>query len=129
MSETLIGYARCSTDQQDLTAERRAVGELGVAPKRMHMNKGLIGSNPPGPVPMRPWLTCARATLWWCPSWTTWPDPFPMPGRSQTSSQPRNTWTAWVYNRWGTSRAVGRKEGAYKIAELRRQSDDDRSQD
>jgi DNA invertase Pin-like site-specific DNA recombinase len=31
MSKTLIGYARCSTDTQDLTAQRDRLRELGVA--------------------------------------------------------------------------------------------------
>jgi hypothetical protein len=28
MSETIIGYARCSTDEQDLTAQRQRLAEL-----------------------------------------------------------------------------------------------------
>ena len=31
MTETLIGYARCSTDRQDLDAQHQALLELGVA--------------------------------------------------------------------------------------------------
>jgi hypothetical protein len=31
MSEILIGYARCSTDAQDLTEQRDRLRELGVA--------------------------------------------------------------------------------------------------
>ena len=31
MVALLIGYARCSTDQQDLTAQRDALAALGVA--------------------------------------------------------------------------------------------------
>jgi DNA invertase Pin-like site-specific DNA recombinase len=30
MTSTLIGYARCSANKQDLTAQRRALIELGV---------------------------------------------------------------------------------------------------
>jgi len=30
-SRILIGYARCSTDRQDLSAQRRALRELGVS--------------------------------------------------------------------------------------------------
>ena len=30
MSALLVGYARCSTDQQDLTAQRDALSGLGV---------------------------------------------------------------------------------------------------
>jgi DNA invertase Pin-like site-specific DNA recombinase len=35
MPETLIGYARCSTDDQDLTAQRDRLCELGVAEQRI----------------------------------------------------------------------------------------------
>ena len=45
MTATLIGYARCSTDNQDLTAQRQALAELGVAPDRIYMDKGLTGTN------------------------------------------------------------------------------------
>ena len=45
MTATLIGYARCSTDKQDLTAQRQALAELGVVPDRIYMDKGLTGTN------------------------------------------------------------------------------------
>ena len=45
MTATLIGYARCSTDKQDLTAQRQALKDLGVAPDRIYMDKGLTGTN------------------------------------------------------------------------------------
>ena len=45
MTATLIGYARCSTDKQDLTAQRQALTELGVASDRIYMDKGLTGTN------------------------------------------------------------------------------------
>ena len=45
MTATLIGYARCSTDKQDLTAQRQTLAELGVAPDRIYMDKGLTGTN------------------------------------------------------------------------------------
>ena len=44
MTATLIGYARCSTDRQDLTAQRQALAELGVAPDRIYMDKGLMST-------------------------------------------------------------------------------------
>jgi len=34
MTATLIGYARCSTDKQDLAAQRAALEKLGVEPKK-----------------------------------------------------------------------------------------------
>jgi Resolvase, N terminal domain len=45
MPETLIGYARCSTDDQDLTAQRDRLRELGVTEKRIYLNHGLTGTN------------------------------------------------------------------------------------
>ena len=45
MAKTLIGYARCSTDKQDLTAQQRALAELGVAPDRIYMDRGLTGTH------------------------------------------------------------------------------------
>ena len=33
MTKTLIGYARCSTDKQDLAAQQAMLEELGVAPR------------------------------------------------------------------------------------------------
>ena len=40
-----IGYARCSTALQDLTAQRQILTELGVAEDRIYLDKGLTGSN------------------------------------------------------------------------------------
>ncbi len=45
MTETLIGYARCSTDKQDLAAQRAMLEDLGVAPDRIYMDRGLTGTN------------------------------------------------------------------------------------
>ena len=44
MDETLIGYARCSTDEQDLTAQRQALLALGVAPDRVYIDHGMSGT-------------------------------------------------------------------------------------
>jgi len=45
MPKTLIGYARCSTDKQDLSAQRAALAELGVAADRIYFDHGLTGTN------------------------------------------------------------------------------------
>ena len=45
MTETLIGYARCSTDRQDLAAQRQALLELGVAGDRIYTDHGLTGTS------------------------------------------------------------------------------------
>ena len=44
MDETLIGYARCSTDEQDLTAQRQALHALGVPPDRVYIDHGISGT-------------------------------------------------------------------------------------
>ena len=44
MTPTRIGYARCSTDKQDLSAQRAMLEELGVAPDRIYMDRGLTGA-------------------------------------------------------------------------------------
>jgi len=41
----LVGYARCSTDRQDLTAQRDALAALGVKPARIYVDHGLTGAN------------------------------------------------------------------------------------
>ncbi|NKD88821.1 recombinase family protein [Haematospirillum sp. 15-248] len=43
MKNITIGYARCSTDKQDLAAQRHALVELGVAPDRIYTDQGLTG--------------------------------------------------------------------------------------
>lgn len=45
MTAILIGYARCSTDRQDLTAQRAALADLGVAEDRIYTDHGLTGTN------------------------------------------------------------------------------------
>lgn len=45
MVALLIGYARCSTDQQDLTAQTNGLAALGVAPERIYVDHGLTGTN------------------------------------------------------------------------------------
>jgi len=45
MTETRIGYARCSTDKQDLAAQRAALIALGVADDRIYTDHGLTGTN------------------------------------------------------------------------------------
>ena len=44
MSGILVGYARCSTDDQDLTAQRDGLAALGVAGDRIYVDHGLTGA-------------------------------------------------------------------------------------
>jgi hypothetical protein len=41
----LIGYARCSTDRQDLSAQRATLRDLGVSEDRVFLDHGLTGRN------------------------------------------------------------------------------------
>ncbi|WP_442044716.1 recombinase family protein, partial [Pseudogemmobacter sp. W21_MBD1_M6] len=45
MVSTKIGYARCSTDRQDLSAQIQALENLGVSPDRIYTEHGLTGTN------------------------------------------------------------------------------------
>lgn len=45
MTQTLIGYARCSTDKQDLVVQEEALLRLGVAPDRIYTDRGFTGTN------------------------------------------------------------------------------------
>ena len=45
MNELLVGYARVSTEQQDLTAQRIGLNTLGVGDDRMYVDHGLTGTN------------------------------------------------------------------------------------
>ena len=45
MAALLIGYARCSPEQQDLTAQRDGLIGLGVPANRIYVYHGLTGTN------------------------------------------------------------------------------------
>jgi DNA invertase Pin-like site-specific DNA recombinase len=45
MSAVLTGYARCSLDDQDLTAQREILISLGVPADRIYLDHGLTGTN------------------------------------------------------------------------------------
>lgn len=54
----LIGHARCSTEKQDLTAQRQILCELSVSEDRVYLDHGLTGRNR-----SRPGLNNALAAL------------------------------------------------------------------
>jgi DNA invertase Pin-like site-specific DNA recombinase len=54
----LCGYARCSTEKQDLAAQRQILRDLGVTDERVYLDHGLTGRNR-----SRPGLNSALAAL------------------------------------------------------------------
>ncbi len=44
-SSVLVGYARVSTDAQDLTAQQDALQALGVSTRLIYSDKGMTGTN------------------------------------------------------------------------------------
>lgn len=58
MTGIAIGYARCSTDKQDLTVQREALLKLGVGEDRIYTDHGLTGTNR-----LRPGLDQALAAV------------------------------------------------------------------
>lgn len=65
MSALLVGYARCSTDQQDLAAQRDALLTLGVEAERIYVDHGLTGTDRERPGSVRPLQPAGPATPWW----------------------------------------------------------------
>ena len=45
MAPLFIGYARVSTDEQDLTAQRDGLTALGVSAERIYVDHGLTGTH------------------------------------------------------------------------------------
>ncbi len=45
MNELLVGYARVSTEQQDVTAQRNGLHAFGVGDDRIYVDHGLTGTN------------------------------------------------------------------------------------
>jgi DNA invertase Pin-like site-specific DNA recombinase len=88
MSALLVGYARCSTDQQDLTAQRDALLGLGVAADRLYVDHGLTGTNRERPGLREALAACRAGDTLVVPSWTGSPGRCPTPEGSPTNSPP-----------------------------------------
>jgi hypothetical protein len=65
MNELLVGYARVSTEQQDLTAQRSGLRALGVGDDRIYVDHGLTGTKRDDPVCGWRWLPVGLVTRWW----------------------------------------------------------------
>ncbi len=65
MTALLIGYARVSTDAQDLTAQREGLLALGVAPGRIYVDHALTAPTASVRGCGRRWPPAGRATPGW----------------------------------------------------------------
>jgi len=92
----LIGYARCSTEKQDLPAQRELLHGLGVAEERVYLDHGLTGTKRSGPGLNRALAALRGVTRWSCPSLTGLRARSRTRGRSET----RSPLEASAY-RWG----------------------------
>lgn len=45
MTQTLVGYARCSTDKQDLGSQHKILEDLGVPSNLIYTDRGLTGTS------------------------------------------------------------------------------------
>ena len=75
MTATLIGYARCSTDRQDLAAQRQALLELGVAEDRIYTDHGLTGTTRARPGLDQALAAVREGDTWSCRNSTGWQGP------------------------------------------------------
>jgi DNA invertase Pin-like site-specific DNA recombinase len=88
MSALLVGYARSSTDQQDLTAQRDGLSGLGVEADRIYVDHGLTGTNRERPGLREALAACRAGDTLVVTNSTGWPGPCPTPEQSPTSSPP-----------------------------------------
>lgn len=77
MSALLVGYARCSTDQQHLTAQRDALLALDVEAERIYVDHGLLAPTANAPGSAKHWPPAGPGTPWSSPSSTAWRGRFP----------------------------------------------------
>jgi hypothetical protein len=65
MNELLVGYARASTEQQDLTSQRNGLHALGVGDDRIYVDHGLTGANRDRRACGWRWRPVGLVTRWW----------------------------------------------------------------
>src|SRR3954454_18803976 len=90
----MIGYARVSTDEQDLTAQRDALTALGVAPDRIYVDHGLTGTTRARPGLREAMAACRAGDTLVVTSSTGSPARCPTPATSSPSSLPARSSSA-----------------------------------
>jgi hypothetical protein len=88
MAALLIGYARCSTDQQDLTAQHDGLTALGVSPGRIYVDHGLTGTSRDRPGLREAMAACREGDTLVVAKLDPSPGRCPTRGRSPTNSPP-----------------------------------------
>jgi hypothetical protein len=85
MTALLIGGARCSTDQQALTAQRDGLAAMGVAPARVYPDHGLTGTNRERPGPRETLAAGGEGGTLVVTKVDGWPGHCPIPGPLPTN--------------------------------------------
>ena len=62
VTATLIGYARCSTEKQDVEAQRQVLLGLGVVEERIYLDRALNRQANRRRPPAEPWLRSRHPT-------------------------------------------------------------------
>jgi DNA invertase Pin-like site-specific DNA recombinase len=78
MNELLVGYARVSTEQQDLPAQRHGLRALGVGDDRIYVDHGLTGTNRDRPGLRLALAACRAGDTLAVTSWTGSPARCPL---------------------------------------------------
>ena len=73
----MIGYARVSTEEQDLTAQRDGLAALGVESGRIYVDHGRTGTNRDRPGLREALAACRAGVTLVRRSWTGWPSRCP----------------------------------------------------
>ena len=114
MVALLIGYARVSTDQQDLTAQRDGLAALGVAANRVYVDQGLTGTNTERPGLREALAACREGDTHSTPP--TPATPCPRTNRAMPADPGANRWSrkeaparAWGVGRRGTDQRARRR--------------------
>jgi hypothetical protein len=83
-----IGYARCSTDKQDLEANRQILLGLGASAEQVYLDRSYSGTNRLRPSLDRALAAVSAGDPLVVPNSTSSPAPFPTPCTSVTPSPP-----------------------------------------
>ncbi len=96
MAALLIGYARCSTDQQDLTAQHDGLTALGVSPARIYVDHGLTGTTRDRPGLREAMAACREGDTLVVTKLDRLARSLPDARRSPTNSPPGRSVSVWA---------------------------------